>query len=107
MSLEELRKVAEVIVAKAAKFMANQDIDTPKGKPKKNRMSTQNQFSADGPALFMGRGKRVSVTLQGHTTKMRIWDQPVEVHDRLSRRDLRVRQGKVPRLTSTPTRSPK
>lgn len=79
----------------------------PKEKPiKKKRepkteMLSQTQLPADGPALFMGGGKRVSVTLQGYTVRMRLWDWPRAYRERQSKRVVRLRRGLVPRGTST------
>ena len=79
-------------------------VQATKPKHRKSQMLAQNHFSADGPAIWMSRGKRVQVTLQGHTTKMRLWDQPVEVPDKPSLRVLRLRKGAVPRITSKPVK---
>lgn len=77
--------------------------EKPKEKKRrpKTEMTAQTHFSEDGPALFMGRGKRVPVTLQGHTVKIRLWDQPQAYGEQPSKRVLRLRKGKVPRGTST------
>ena len=71
-----------------------------KKKPR-TEMLAQTQFSNDGPALFMETRKRIPITLQGCTIKMRLWKQPRNYDERPTRRSLRLRRGAVPRITST------
>ena len=91
--LEQLKQVAQE---------ENNHVLKEKKKSMKTDMMAQSSFAADGPALFMEGGKPVSVTLQGFTFKTKLWNQSKEIHDRPSKRSLRLCKGEIPRITSVP-----
>ncbi len=65
-------------------------------------MLIQNSFPPSGPALFMGGGNRITITLRGLSFRTRLWKQEEEHVEGVSKRILRIRKCHPPRATTKP-----
>lgn len=78
---------------------SNKILDAAKKAPPKKRkieMMAQQEFSADGPALFMGGKNVLRNDPSGKPKPFKVWQQPAEVLDRTSNRILRLRKPHKP-----------